>query len=275
MNLELTTKLHLGNALALARVSAAAYSKATFQSSRAHVLDIHDGRAGARVLAFRGTACAADFVVDAEVRMSNVGDGLAAHHGFYGAINSIAGDLIERAAWAKRIPLFVTGHSLGGALAILGAKILKGAGFFVQGVYTFGCPRVGNKRFAETYDCVLGDRTYCFENEEDVVTRVPGWLSGYRKCRTVVFFPSGFGVQGSEGRGQRSEGFIVNPGLVTKVRSNAAGAWKDFWRGRPSMLSDHGIEHYVKRLEGMQSPESKALSPKSEHRTSNIQKGVA
>ncbi|KNC86400.1 hypothetical protein SARC_01450 [Sphaeroforma arctica JP610] len=59
----------------------------------------------------------------------------------------------EVAAWGQ-LHVFVTGHSLGGALATLCAfECCKfDASELAMTVYTFGSPRVGNRAFAERYD---------------------------------------------------------------------------------------------------------------------------
>ena len=71
--------------------------------------------------------------------------------------------------------LWITGHSLGAALATLAAeRCLRDGGFTVDGVYTFGSPRVGGGRFKQEYDASgLGSRTYRFVNNVDVVPRIP------------------------------------------------------------------------------------------------------
>ncbi|RVW38708.1 hypothetical protein CK203_077483 [Vitis vinifera] len=56
--------------------------------------------------------------------------------------------------------VYVTGHSLGGALATLLALELSSSQLAKRGVisvtmYNFGSPRVGNKRFAEVYNEVI------------------------------------------------------------------------------------------------------------------------
>jgi triacylglycerol lipase len=62
-------------------------------------------------------------------------------------------------------PLWLTGHSLGGALATLCAHMFRP----VQGVYVFGSPRVGDSAFAAHYDRPL----WRFSNHSDVVVTVP------------------------------------------------------------------------------------------------------
>jgi predicted lipase len=46
-------------------------------------------------------------------------------------------------------PIFVTGHSLGGALAVIAALDLKLSLNVKVTVYTYGQPRVGNAKFSD------------------------------------------------------------------------------------------------------------------------------
>jgi len=70
--------------------------------------------------------------------------------------------------------IFVTGHSLGGALAILAAAVLRlDLGREVAGVYTYGQPRVGDPAFAAAYDEVLWDQTFRFVNNWDIFPHFP------------------------------------------------------------------------------------------------------
>ena len=59
----------------------------------------------------------------------------------------------------------MTGNSLGAALATLAADRYGN----VQGVYTFGSPKVGNDVFKEKFIV----KTYSIVNNKDIVTRVP------------------------------------------------------------------------------------------------------
>ena len=73
--------------------------------------------------------------------------------------------------------LFVCGHSLGGALAVLAAYRLshcEGPGApTVGGVYTFGQPRVGNSALAKSCSLELSQRIFRYVNSSDIVPLVP------------------------------------------------------------------------------------------------------
>lgn len=72
-------------------------------------------------------------------------------------------------------PIFITGHSLGGALSTMCAYRLVRANIPVQGVYTFASPRVGNDKWKSTYASKgLHGRTQRWCNKRDLVPRVPG-----------------------------------------------------------------------------------------------------
>src|SRR5438045_5202108 len=75
--------------------------------------------------------------------------------------------------------LWLTGHSLGGALAVLcgAAFSMTNTIRLVSGVYTFGQPRVGLFNFCNNYNHLLSSRTFRFVNREDLVPRVTfrGW----------------------------------------------------------------------------------------------------
>lgn len=50
-------------------------------------------------------------------------------------------------------PIYVTGHSLGGSIAVLtAAELSVDDDYNVATVYTYGKPRVGNKKFASWFN---------------------------------------------------------------------------------------------------------------------------
>ena len=70
------------------------------------------------------------------------------------------------------LPIFVTGHSLGGAVAALSAYRLASYGFNVQ-TYISANPLPGNPAFAAAYNALLGDKTYRLVNGADLVPKAP------------------------------------------------------------------------------------------------------
>jgi triacylglycerol lipase len=105
------------------------------------------------------------------------------HSGFEDAVKSVWPEVrsaVLEQKWGHQ-PLFLTGHSLGGALAVVAAKLLREDGSAnVGGVYTFGMPRCGGQRFADQYDRDLGPRTYRFVHGDDIVPTVPPMNLGFR-----------------------------------------------------------------------------------------------
>ncbi|KXZ54217.1 hypothetical protein GPECTOR_5g309 [Gonium pectorale] len=88
--------------------------------------------------------------------------------------------------------LWVLGHSLGGAIALMAATYLDGhESIPVTGVYTFGCPRVGDTTWASAYP--LRDVTLRLENTGDIVPTLPfgtawrhvGSAATITACRTL------------------------------------------------------------------------------------------
>ena len=71
-------------------------------------------------------------------------------------------------------PVWFTGHSLGAALATIGAARYATVAQ-VQGLYTFGSPRVGNAAFAQTVPGIV----YRIVNNNDIVARLPPQLAGF------------------------------------------------------------------------------------------------
>ncbi|MBI2803891.1 MAG: lipase family protein [Planctomycetes bacterium] len=94
------------------------------------------------------------------------------HPGFADGLNSLWNDLHAKLTTdpLKDKPLFITGHSRGGALATLAAQSLVYVGIKPVAVYTYGSPRAGNSTFADKYDVPCH---YRVENDRDIVPHVP------------------------------------------------------------------------------------------------------
>ena len=110
---------------------------------------------------------------------SQWGRGVVLHDGFIDAAKIVfpqVKNIIEQHGQGKKI--WITGHSLGGALAVLNAMYVeKEMRRQVQGVYVYGAPPVGNARWASSYDAAVPN-THRWSLENDPVTammlQIPG-----------------------------------------------------------------------------------------------------
>jgi len=247
-----TSEFNWANCLALARCAALAYeSPENFFDRLMHGCDDKANQSrfissaetdtqcfivandDAVVIAFRGTEALKlhDWLTDLDARMVN-----DQHEGFMKALRSVFTPVLEALQEFAPYPtkkVFVTGHSLGGALAmLLGMRLCHR----VDAVYTFGQPRVGNRKFVADYTPVLGAVTYRLVHEEDIVPRVPGVLMGFRHAGQEVFL--------------NCAGFTqFNPPLLDKIASDAWGLWKS-WRAREEdVIRDHAMAKYLERIQ--------------------------
>jgi len=89
------------------------------------------------------------------------------HRGFKAALLEVWTDLEDYVSNLQKdnLKIWITGHSLGAALATLAADRYGN----VQGLYTYGSPRVGDQDFRKDFNV----NTYRFVNNSDIVTKVP------------------------------------------------------------------------------------------------------
>ena len=110
------------------------------------------------------------WVTDVVVRLVECGeyDGRV-HYGFSSALRRTWSKLETLLEEAEGKPLFLTGHSMGGALAVLTACRLAKMGRPPVAIYTFGAPRVGDPAFCAGYALP----TYRVVNRLDLVPEMP------------------------------------------------------------------------------------------------------
>ena len=126
---------------------------------------------GCAVLVFRGTLGLIDTLTDMNTLMSDCRGPGKIHKGFRKDIDRVWPLILEKLK-SLDVPLFITGHSLGGALATLSAGLLKQDTRMPRpsAVYSFGSPRVGDREFSESLDGIFHCRMV---NANDVVPTVP------------------------------------------------------------------------------------------------------
>ena len=188
------------------------------------------------VICFRGTEpkemsdIKADLNAIQKQGLHNKGD---VHGGFQGEINKIWDLIIEKVNELKNHKIYITGHSLGGAMATICAKRLQEQQVEVQCLYTYGSPRVGDKRWVKS----LQIPHYRFQNNNDVVCKVPFWIMGYRHHGKNVYI----GYNGKIAKMNMWRRFIDS----MRGRFKAWSKWQ-FFDG----IYDHNITTYTKRVKG-------------------------
>ncbi|KAD4384133.1 hypothetical protein E3N88_24301 [Mikania micrantha] len=168
------------------------------------------------VVAFRGTEQAKwkDLLTDlmlvpAGLNPERIGgdfkEEVQVHSGFLGAYDSVRTRIIsiikaainnkdDDADQVSKWHVYVTGHSLGGALATLLALELSSSqlaksGAFSVTMYNFGSPRVGNKKFADVYNQKVKD-SWRVVNHRDIIPSVPR-LMGYCHVAQPIYLAAG------------------------------------------------------------------------------------
>lgn len=104
------------------------------------------------------------------------------HRGFWKSFELIRGDLLSvlNELDGKNKKIWLSGHSLGGAMSILTATYLQATGYNIANVYTYASPSaIGDKKFAELCNDLLKDKVHRFEYSLDPVSilKAPGYKS--------------------------------------------------------------------------------------------------
>lgn len=193
---------------------------------------------GAMILAFRGTESLKDWMSDVDIHLVNGPVGKV-HEGFQCALNTVWRTLWkflnDKFVRGQR-SLWITGHSLGAALATLAtAKIRLEQGHPVSGLYTFGCPRVGNDEFSRAFDQDFWAKTYRFVNNNDVVPRIPFRLLNYRHVGTFKYF---------DHTGKVNDKITWDKILLDRIQ----GHIDDLLEPNTDGIKDHQMTRYVDNL---------------------------
>jgi hypothetical protein len=116
------------------------------------------------------------------------GVGARFHLGFMTALASVwdpTAAAVNAAMQKKERPLWITGHSLGGALAQLAAWRFQRQFVEVHRVMTFGAPMVGNQTAAQAFDRAFPGKLFRYVNSPDMVPALPTvslMANAYKHC---------------------------------------------------------------------------------------------
>jgi V8-like Glu-specific endopeptidase len=136
------------------------------------------------LVCFRGTTSLGDWLSNLNLSTINTTTIGTVHSGFLGQFNDLRQRIEIIFASRPGRNVILSGHSLGGALAALGAATWTDVQPLL-GLYTYGQPLTGQDDFAAIMEVRLGDRYLRFVNDTDVVPWVP---PGYRHAGRLVQF---------------------------------------------------------------------------------------
>lgn len=188
------------------------------------------------VVVFRGTTNLRDWMTNVKTRLVE-GPAGRVHCGFFTGLH-YAWDEIKRKIKefdSNNQPILVTGHSLGAALATLAAATLKVEGLPVNGLYTFGSPRVGDHAFAEFFEKEFAGRAFRFVNNNDIVTRVAPRAMQYSHVGKFLYFD----VMGN---------LKAEPSYWNQFLDSMQGKMEDFLKPSLDSIKDHDMGTYEKYL---------------------------
>jgi len=215
-------------------------------------------------LAFRGTESTSikDIKSDLKATIIECESGGKIHSGFKQAFEEVEIEIQNtlNQEQFKNKPLFITGHSLGGALATIATKKLKHFGG-IASCYTFGSPRVGNADWISNIKPPL----HRIVNAADCVTMMPpsatkisiisgllGWLPSIGKnIKNLLSSKFGGYLHGGNmryltnctGGNYETVNLLYSVGFIYRIKMAYVKSlpWKKY-------LADHSISLYRKKL---------------------------
>jgi len=218
------------------------------------------------VVAFRGTESpatidglkdwlltnAANLLTVPEGRMGTdfaaAGVGARFHQGFVNAISDIWDPVFKAVDSARKKsdrPLWITGHSLGGALAMLAAWLFNRKFVPVHQIYTYGAPMIGNDEAAKAFNKAFGNKIFRYVDTIDPIPKLPAVsldTNDYAHCEKEV----GLGVVQASVSGLE---------FLKMLAGNVVGGVlhatliDDIWRGVMGRLSAHAMTNYRSRID--------------------------
>ncbi|HMF17942.1 MAG TPA: lipase family protein [Gemmataceae bacterium] len=172
------------------------------------------------------------------------------HEGFMRALGSIWDPLLE-AVQAERQkndrPIWITGHSLGGALALLAAWRFKRKVIPIHQIYTFGAPMVGNAETASAIDRELPERLFRYVNDQDPVPQLPTLsllANSYRHPQKEILLGVAAAGEAAVTAGQFFQSWaskaadgVLHGTLIDEI-----------WQGLQARVGAHALENYRNKV---------------------------
>lgn len=162
------------------------------------------------------------------------------HRGFYNSVQDLWQEIdktVKKFQSEHSRPIFITGHSLGGAMATVAAAKLIHEDKPFTSVYTFGQPRALTRDTSRLFNAECKGRYFRFHNNNDIVTRVPARLMGYSHVGTYLYITEEGEIHQDVGKWFRFVDYVD-------------GAFEAFKEKRSlDLIDDHDMEDYLSFIE--------------------------
>ncbi len=171
------------------------------------------------------------------------------HSGFQSALNrvwdQVAGYVAEYRRRQPTAEICLTGHSLGGALALLTYSRFADPNL---SVYTFGCPRVGSTAFARRVARNAGKGHYRVVNFNDAVTHIPLDSALYKHAPDQCYRFDDACQLDCENDGAFEGDLSALRAILEGLPKDFQGNMQLFERPAPPSVVDHSPARYCMRL---------------------------
>jgi len=184
------------------------------------------------IIACRGTQPQhiSDLLADLDTIPKSHGVGWV-HEGFRRYARYILDDVLDWVKKNKGKDIYVTGHSLGAAMALYITQELEYAGYQPKMLMSFGQPRLGN----DAYVAQIKTTHYRFVNCNDMVTHVPPSALLFKHHGTLCYI--------------NFYGNIRPLSRYQRFKDSIRARWRCWKKGQIfDGLYDHSMGHYVEKL---------------------------
>jgi triacylglycerol lipase len=171
------------------------------------------------------------------------GVGARFHKGFLTALDEIWNPLFEAVDTAlleQERPLWVTGHSLGGAVALLAAWRFERQFLKVHQVYTFGAPMIGNAAASAAFQKQFPNRIFRYVDTRDPVPKLPTLSltsNEYEHCLKEVVLGAASATDALQEAAGKAVDRVLDATFIDEL-----------WGKLSQRVDSHFMANYLKRI---------------------------